>query len=75
MIIVIETVGGGRTEIDCEPEEGARIMQAIFDTKTSGLLRITMSNAKKEIIINIRHLIKAFAVYPATEEFIDGWCR
>lgn len=74
MIIIIETVGG-RTEIDCEPEEGARVMQAIYDTNSTGMIRITMSNAKKEIIINCRHFVKAFAVYPATEESIDGWCR
>lgn len=74
MIIVIETVGGGRTEIDCGPEEGARVMQAIYDTKTSGLLRITMSNARKEIIINIRHLVKAFAVHPQAEDQVDKSC-
>jgi len=74
MIIIIETVGGGRTEIDCEPQEGARVMQAIYDTNSTGMIRITMSDGKKEIIINCRHFVKAFAVYPQAENQVDKSC-
>lgn len=67
MTIIIETTGEGRTEIDCKPQEGPRVMQTIYDTKSDGMLRITMSDSRKEIIINMRHFIKAFAVYPQAE--------
>lgn len=63
--------GGGRTEIDCEAAEAARVMQAIYNAGKDGMLRIEMSNSKKEIIINTKHLIKAFATYPQAENQVD----
>ena len=67
MIVVIETTGEGRTEINCDAEYAARLMQAIYASCDSGkVLRITISNEKREIIINTRHLIKAFTEYEST---------
>jgi len=64
MTIIIRTIGG-KTEVDCTEEEGKTIMTTL-DGWESGNLRITLSNGQKDIIINHRHFVEAFAVYGST---------
>lgn len=61
MTIVIRTTGG-KTEVECTEEEAKVIMNTLGDLE-GGNLRISLSNGKKDIVINHRHFVEAYANY------------
>ena len=69
MTIKIKTTSG-KIEIDCTEEECAGTMD-ILGNWESGNLRISLSNGKKDIILNHRHFVEAYADYSLSAPTVE----